>query len=75
MDNLIEPLAAARTVSVRGAKVQIVDLTIDRPGIVGYLNNIAVGKREIAILHALEVGIGTIQARRADAARRAGDRP
>ena len=44
--------------------VHIHDLSIERPSIVEYLRNIAPGKQEIALLHALEVGVKELAVRR-----------
>jgi hypothetical protein len=51
-------------VSVRANSVRVSDLTIEQPGIVAYLRRIAPNKQEIALVHALEVGIIAMQARR-----------
>ena len=44
--------------------VRIRDLTIERPAIAAYLEHIAPDKLEIALVHALEVGITELAARR-----------
>lgn len=59
---------------MQSKQIQILSLTIDRPGIVSYLEHVSVDKMEIALLHAVEVGIVAMQARRADFQRRAGVR-
>jgi len=63
----LEPVAAAteRPVEVlSAASVRIHDLMIDRPAIAAYLEHIAPDKQEIALVHALEVGITELAARR-----------
>lgn len=62
----IEPVAAAteRPVQVLSTAVRIHALEIDRPAIVAYLQNIAIEKQEIALVHAIEVGIIELAARR-----------
>ena len=51
-------------VRVDGTSVRIDDLTIDRQAIVDYLRTIHPSKQEIALVHALEVGITELVARR-----------
>ena len=58
-----EPVVSS-SVEVTGTMVHIHDLNIDRAAVVKYLEAIAPGKQEIALVHALEVGITEI-ARRA----------
>ena len=53
-----------RPVEVLGATMRIHELSIERPSIVAYLGKIAPEKQEIALLHALEVGITELIARR-----------
>ena len=61
-----EPLAAAteRPVEVLSTSVRIHDLMIERPAIAAYLEHIAPDKLEIALVHALEVGVTELVARR-----------
>ena len=66
----VEPLAATRTVNVQSTGIQIQNLTIERSGIVDYLKNITEDKMELALVHALEVGVVAIEARRAEFRRR-----
>jgi hypothetical protein len=63
----IEPIAASpeRSIQVVSSSVRIRDLTIDRVAIAAYLDAIAPDKQEIALVHALEVGITEMAARRA----------
>lgn len=44
--------------------VRIRELTIDRPAVAAYLERIAPEKLEIALVHALEVGVTELVARR-----------
>lgn len=71
----VEPVAAAadaapsdpapvRAVQVLSSSVRIEELSIERPTIVNYLKAIAPGKQEIALIHALEVGVTEMIARR-----------
>jgi len=62
----IEPVAAGarRSVQVQAKTLHIQDLSIERPAIIAYLRNIAPEKQEIALLHAIEVGITEMAARR-----------
>jgi hypothetical protein len=62
----IEPIAAhtERTVQVMATSMRIHDLSIDRPAIIAYLQRIPVDKQEIALVHALEVGVTELAARR-----------
>ena len=55
---------ADRTIEVDGAALHIRGLKTERPSIVGYLSTIAPSKQEIALLHALEVGITELAVRR-----------
>jgi hypothetical protein len=61
---------AARSVSdgnpvhVEGTSVRIDDMTIDRQAIADYLRTIHPSKQEIALVHALEVGITELVSRR-----------
>jgi hypothetical protein len=59
-------LAAAteRPVEVLSTSVRIHDLVIERPAIAAYLEHIAPDKLEIALVHALEVGVTELVARR-----------
>ena len=59
-----------RTVNVRQSGIQIQNLTIERPGIVDYLKSVTDDKKEMALVHAIEVGIVAIEARRASFQRR-----
>jgi hypothetical protein len=58
------PAAAGRPVEVLDTMMRIHDLCIERPSIVAYLGRIAPEKQEIALVHAIEVGITELIARR-----------
>jgi hypothetical protein len=62
----LEPIAASvdRPVHVVATTVRIHDLIIKRPALVAYLQGIPADKQEIALLHALEVGVTELTARR-----------
>ena len=61
----IEPVASAgRPVEVLETMMRIHDLCIERPSVVAYLGKIAPEKQEIALIHAIEVGITELIARR-----------
>jgi hypothetical protein len=53
-----------RTIEVSSSSVRIHELTIERPAIAAYLEHIAPEKLEIALVHALEVGVTELVARR-----------
>jgi hypothetical protein len=53
-----------RAVEVVDTMMRIHELCIDRPAIVSYIGKIAPDKQEIALVHALEVGITELIARR-----------
>ncbi len=63
---VLAPMAASteRPVQVLATTMTIHELTIERPAIVAYLQNIPADKQEIALVHALEVGITEVVARR-----------
>ena len=56
--------AADRTVDVCSTSLTIHDLSIERSSIVSYLLTIAPDKQVIALVHALEVGVTEMIARR-----------
>ena len=49
---------------VEAATINIQELRIERPSIVDYLKTITPEKQEIALVHALEVGVTELAARR-----------
>lgn len=70
-----DPVAVAETVGAEGpapvcavqvlaSAVRIEELHIERPAIVDYLKAIAPEKQAIALIHALEVGVTELIARR-----------
>jgi hypothetical protein len=65
-DNIIEPMAATtrRSIQVLSMKMRIQDVSIDRTAIVAYFNSIPADKQEIALVHALELGVAELLARR-----------
>lgn len=65
-DNIIEPMAATtrRSIQVLSMKMRIQDVSIDRPSVVAYFNAIPADKQEIVLVHALELGVAELVARR-----------
>ena len=64
----IQPMAAASgSVRVLTDMMHIHELSIEHPAVVAYLQTIDPGKQEIALVHAIEVGITELVARRARA--------
>ena len=65
-DNIIEPMATTtrRSIQVLSMKMRIQDVSIERPAVVAYFNGIPADKQEIALVHALEVGVAELVARR-----------
>ena len=63
---VLAPMATSteRPVRVLATTMTIHELTIERPAIIAYLQNIPADKQEIALVHALEVGITEVVARR-----------
>jgi hypothetical protein len=51
-------------VQVLATSMTIQDLTIERPAVIEYLRTIAPDKQAIALVHAIEVGVTEILARR-----------
>jgi hypothetical protein len=51
-------------IQVLSTSMTIHDLSIERPTIVDYLRNIAPDKQAIALIHAIEVGVTEMLARR-----------
>ena len=62
----LEPIATLteRPITVFSTTVRVHELTIERPAIAAYLEHIAPDKLEIALVHALEVGVTELVARR-----------
>ena len=61
-----EPVAAMaeRPIEVESNTVRVHELVIERPAIAEYLEHIAPDKLDIALVHALEVGVTELVARR-----------
>jgi len=61
-----EPIAGSsgRSVQVFASSVRIQSLVIDRPTVAAYLGGVANDKQELALIHALEVGVTELVARR-----------
>jgi hypothetical protein len=67
-----KPLGALDTVAtpvqphveLQSSKMLIHELAVERPDILDYIRTIAPDKQEIALVHALEVGVTEIVARR-----------
>ena len=53
-----------QTVEVFEREMRIHELCIERPAIIAYLQTIPAGKQTIALVHALEVGVTEMIARR-----------
>jgi hypothetical protein len=62
----LEPVAGTKetAVQVLSSRIRIHNMNIDRPSVIAYLKNIPADKQEIALVHALEVGIAELTARR-----------
>jgi hypothetical protein len=62
----LEPVASTTeaAVQVLQMRMKIRNVSIDRPSIVHYFRNIPADKQEIALVHAIEVGIAELSARR-----------
>jgi hypothetical protein len=59
----VEPVAA-QAVTVQPMQIRILNLSIGQSAVVRYLKGIPAEKLEIALLHAIEVGIVAMQAPR-----------
>ena len=67
-DHEIQPMAAASgNVQVLTDTMHIHELSIEHPAVVAYLQTIDPGKQAIALVHAIDVGITELVARRARA--------
>jgi hypothetical protein len=62
----IAPVASVteRPIQVLTSTMRLQKLVIDRPAIVAYFQNIPADKQEIALVHALEVGVTELGVRR-----------
>ena len=66
MQHHLDPIAASLDppVSTRVSPPTRIELVINRPAVLAYLQAIPSDKREIALQHALEVGVAELAARR-----------
>jgi hypothetical protein len=66
MSEDIAPVASAteRPVQMLTTTMRLQKLVIDRPTVVAYFQGIPADKQEIALVHALEVGVAELLARR-----------
>jgi len=64
--NELEPVGGTKetAVQVLASRVRVHNINIERPSVVAYFRNIPSEKQEIALVHALEVGIAELTARR-----------
>jgi hypothetical protein len=62
----LEPVGGTKeaTVQVVSGRMKIHNVSIDRAAIVQYFKNVPADKREIALVHAIEVGLAELTARR-----------
>ena len=62
----IVPLMDAhqQSVEIHENEVRIHDVTVARAAVAGYLSALSAAKRELALIHALELGVAEILARR-----------
>ena len=67
----IAPVASVteRPIQVLTTTMRLQKLVIDRPAIVAYFQGIPADKQEIALVHALEVGVKELGARRSSVKR------
>ena len=65
--HVVQPVATNTNVQVLSTTMHIHDLSIEQPAVVAYLQAIEPGKQEIALVHAIQVGITELVARRARA--------
>jgi hypothetical protein len=67
-NHVVQPVATnTSNVQVLSTTMHIHDLSIEQPAVVAYLQAIEPGKQEIALVHAIQVGITELVARRARA--------
>jgi hypothetical protein len=62
----LEPVAGTKETSVQvlSMRMRIHDVNIDRKAVVEYFKSIPADKQEIALVHAIEVGIAELAMRR-----------
>ena len=65
-DEPLEPVAGTKETSVQvlSMRMRIHDVSIEKPAVVAYFKSIPADKQEIALVHAIEVGIAELAARR-----------
>ena len=62
----LEPVAGTKETSVQvlSMQIRIHDVNIEKPEVVAYFKSIPADKQEIALVHALEVGVAELAMRR-----------
>ena len=62
----LEPVAGMKETSVQvlSMRMRIHDVNVEKPAVVAYFKNIPADKQEIALVHAIEVGIAELTMRR-----------
>ena len=65
-DPNLQPVAGMKetAVQVLSSQMRVRDLSIEKPAVVAYFKTIPADKQEIALVHALEVGIAELAHRR-----------
>jgi hypothetical protein len=63
-DQLAPVAGKEASVQVLSMRMRIHDVSIEKPAVVAYFKSIAADKQEIALVHALEVGVAELAARR-----------
>ena len=62
--SVADPDAGGHVVDIQSTTITIQELRIERPTILDYLRTVAPEKQEIALIHALEVGVIELAVRR-----------
>ena len=64
--NDLEPVAGTKETSVQvlSTRMRIHEVNVEKPSVVAYFKSIPADKQEIALVHALEVGIAELAMRR-----------
>ena len=62
----LEPVAGTKDTSVQvlSMRMRIHDVNIEKPAVVAYFKNIPADKQEIALIHAIEIGVAELTMRR-----------
>lgn len=65
-DPNLQPVAGTKetAVQVLSSQMRVRDLSIEKPAVIAYFKTIPAEKQEIALVHALEVGIAELAHRR-----------